>query len=166
MTTSVEDAFGARVLVRGFILNNQLTDFSFRPTADGRPVANRVEPGKRPRSSMAPTLVFDAEGRLHAVLGSPGGARIIGYVAKTLVAMLDWGMDPQAAVDQPHVLTLGGTIELERGTPAASLSHALEARGFRTEARSLPSGLQVIRVTPQGLEGGADPRREGVAIGD
>jgi gamma-glutamyltranspeptidase / glutathione hydrolase len=166
MTTTVEDAFGARLLVRGFLLNNQLTDFSFRPEADGRPVANRVEAGKRPRSSMSPTLVFTRDGTLHAVVGSPGGARIISYVAQTLVAMLDWGMAPQAAIDLPRIASLGTTAELEANTPGAALAAALTARAHRTEARALPSGVQAILLRDGRLLGGADRRREGVALGD
>lgn len=166
MTTTVEDTFGARLMVRGFILNNQLTDFSFRPEIDGRPVANRVEPGKRPRSSMAPTLVFGPDGKLIHVLGSPGGARIIGYVAKALVRMLDWQEDPQAALSAPNVLSLGNSVELEADTPAAELALALEARGQKIIVRQLSSGLQAIAITPTGLIGAADPRREGVALGD
>jgi gamma-glutamyltranspeptidase/glutathione hydrolase len=170
MTTTIESAFGARVLVRGFLLNNQLTDFAFAPEANGRPVANRVEPGKRPRSSMSPTLVFDAEGRLVAVVGSPGGARIIHYVARALVALLDWGMEPQAAVALPHVGTIGTALDIEQGTPLAALAPVLEARGHTVRLLPMPSGLQVITVARGGagprLRGGADPRREGVAIGD
>ena len=166
MTTTVEDAFGSRIMVRGFVLNNQLTDFSFRPAIDGRPVANRVEPGKRPRSSMAPTLVFGADGKLAFVLGSPGGGRIIGYVAQTLLHLLDWRATPQAAVAAPHVLSLGNAVELEADTKAATLAGALEARGQLVVTRSLPSGLQAIAITPEGLVGGADPRREGNVLGE
>lgn len=166
MTTTIESAFGARVVVGGFVLNNQLTDFAFVPEADGRLLANRVEPGKRPRSSMAPTLVFDAEGRLLAVLGSPGGARIIHYVARALVALLDWGMEPQAAAALPHVGTIGAALDLEEGTPLAALAPVLAARGHTVRLVPMPSGLQIILLGRDGLRGGADPRREGVALGD
>ncbi len=166
MTTTIEDVFGARVMAAGFLLNNQLTDFSFRPESDGRRVANRVEPGKRPRSSMAPTMVFDLQGELRVIVGSPGGARIIGYVAQTLVAILDWAMDPQAAIDLPRVVTIGAATELEADTDAAVLKDALEARGHSVTVRPLPSGLHAIIVTARGITGGADPRREGVALGD
>lgn len=166
MTTTVENAFGARLMVRGFILNNELTDFSFRPEIDGRPVANRVEPGKRPRSSMSPTLVFGADGKLAYVLGSPGGGRIIGYVAQALLHLLDWHADPQAAAAAPHILSLGDGVELEADTAAAALEAALQARGQKTRTHPIDSGLQIIAITPSGLVGGADPRREGNVLGE
>ncbi|WP_135470104.1 gamma-glutamyltransferase [Crenalkalicoccus roseus] len=170
MTTTIEDLFGARRMVRGFLLNNQLTDFSFLPEVEGRPVANRLAPGKRPRSSMAPTIVFGPEGEPVLALGSAGGARIIGHVAQTLVALLDWGMEPQAAVSLPRVGARDDVLELEAGTGAAALAPELERRGFPVVVRPMTSGLAVIRAarTPQGrrLTGGADPRREGVALGD
>ena len=166
MTTTIESAFGSRLMMRGFLLNNELTDFSFRPDVDGTPVANRIEAGKRPRSSMAPTLVFDGSGRVAMAIGSPGGSRIIGYVAKTLIAVLDWKRDMQEAVGLPHFINRNGTTDLEDGTPLAALKPMLEALGHRVNLRSLTSGLHGIMATPEGLIGGADPRREGVALGD
>lgn len=167
MTTTIEDGFGARLMTNGgFLLNNELTDFSFVPTRDGRPIANRVEPGKRPRSSMAPTIVFDAAGRLYAVVGSPGGSQIIGYVAKTLIALLDWKLDPQTAVDLPNFGSRNGPTELEAGTEAERWRAELEAKGHQLRLMDMTSGIQAIVVTPRGLAGGADSRREGVAIGD
>lgn len=171
LTTTVEDAFGARLVVGGMVLNNQLTDFSFLPEIDGRPVANAVAPGKRPRSSMSPTIVFGADGSPVAVLGSAGGSRIIGHVAQTLVAMLDWGLDPQEAVALPRVGGRDAAVDVEAGTAAAALADGLRARGVPVEVRPNVSGLHAIRIDrrPDGtrrLLGGADPRREGVAIGD
>ncbi|MDP3320929.1 MAG: gamma-glutamyltransferase [Bosea sp. (in: a-proteobacteria)] len=167
MTTTIEDGFGARLMTAGgFLLNNELTDFSFVPEEDGKPVANRVEPGKRPRSSMAPTLVFDAFGRLYAVVGSPGGSQIIGYVARALVALLDWKLDPQAAVDLGNFGSRNGPTELEKCTEAEGWKAALEAKGHEVRLLEMTSGIQAIVKTPEGFVGGADGRREGVAIGD
>jgi gamma-glutamyltranspeptidase/glutathione hydrolase len=167
MTTTIESQFGARIMTRsGFLLNNELTDFNFAPVQDGRPVANRVEGGKRPRSSMAPTIVFDAFGRLYAVTGSPGGSQIVGFVAKTLVAILDWKLDPQTAVDLPNALSRNGPTELEAGTEAEAWKPALETKGHDVVLTEMTSGIQAIVVTPEGFLGGADSRREGVAIGD
>jgi gamma-glutamyltranspeptidase/glutathione hydrolase len=165
MTTTIESAFGARIMVRGFLLNNQLTDFAFMPGADGRPAANRVEPGKRPRSAMSPALVFDAEGRLRAALGSPGGSAIINYVAQAIVAMLDWKLDAQSAAALPHAGSRNGPTELERGTVYELLAPALAARGHEVRLADLASGLHVIERTPGGWRGGTDPRREGAARG-
>ncbi|HEY0833010.1 MAG TPA: gamma-glutamyltransferase [Azospirillum sp.] len=166
MTTTIEDQFGSRQMVRGFLLNNELTDFAFVPQENGKPVANRVEPGKRPRSSMAPTLVFDGDGKLYAVVGSPGGSAIINYVAKVLVAILDWGLDPQTAVDLPNFGSRNGPTELEAGTEAETWAADLKARGHAVVLMDMTSGAQAIVVTPHGLLGGADSRREGVAVGD
>jgi gamma-glutamyltranspeptidase/glutathione hydrolase len=171
MTTTIEDVFGARLMVRGFLLNNQLTDFSFVPTADGLPVANRVQPGKRPRSSMAPTLVFDrASGQLVATIGSPGGSQIIGYVAKTLVGVLDWKLDLRQAISLPNFGSRNGPTEVEQGVDPA-LVEALKTRGHEIREIVMDSGLQgIVRVQRPdgsfGWSGGADPRREGVALGD
>jgi gamma-glutamyltranspeptidase / glutathione hydrolase len=165
MTTTIESGFGSRLMTGGFLLNNELTDFSFRPEVDGRPVANRVEGGKRPRSSMAPTIVFDAEGRPVLLVGSPGGSRIIGYVAKTIVAHLDWGLPLQEAIDFANVINLNGTSELEADTAVAAFAPLLEARGHTIELRPQVSGVQAIRIDQGRLVGGADPRREGLALG-
>ena len=167
MTTTIEDAFGSRLMTQGgFMLNNQLTDFSFLPVGDGKPVANRVEGGKRPRSAMAPTIVYDSRGRVFMVVGSPGGPAIINYVAKTLVGVMDWGLDPQAAIDLPNVGSRNGPTELERGTTAVELAPKLQALGHDTRIMNHTSGLHAIVRTPTGWIGGADPRREGVVRGD
>jgi gamma-glutamyltranspeptidase / glutathione hydrolase len=167
MTTTVEDRFGARLMVRGFLLNNQLTDFSFVPREEGRPVANRVEARKRPRSSMSPTLVFDkASGRLVLVVGSPGGAQIIHYTAKTILGVLAMGLTPQQAIELPNFGSLGGPTVIETGRFAAAVVDALKARGHELREQALYSGIQAIAATPAGLLGGADPRREGTVIGE
>jgi gamma-glutamyltranspeptidase/glutathione hydrolase len=167
MSTSIEDAFGARSMVRGFLLNNQLTDFSFLPAdEEGRPIANRVEPGKRPRSAMDPTIVFGKDGALRYVLGSPGGPAIILYNVKTIIALIDWGLDPTEAA---ALVNFGGTenaLLLEPGAGWDPLAASLDAIGHDVERVPLTSGEHIIAVTPEGLEGGADPRREGVARGD
>jgi len=166
MTTSIEAAFGNRQMVRGFFLNNELTDFSWAPEEDGKPVANRVEAKKRPRSSMAPTMVFDEKGKLHMVIGSPGGHSIINYVALTLVNVLDWNMDIQKAIDAPRTGSRNGPTELERGTKLERLAPELERMRHAVRIRAEASGLHGIVRTPAGWAGGADPRREGVALGD
>jgi gamma-glutamyltranspeptidase / glutathione hydrolase len=165
MTTSIESGLGSRIFVHGFLLNNQLTDFSMLPTSNGKPVANAVQPGKRPRSAMSPTLVFDSQNRLHMVLGSPGGPPIIYYVAKTLVATLDWGMDMQAAISLPNFGSRNGPTEIEKGTSLENLAGALQSMGHDVRAIEMASGLHGIMRTSQGWQGGADPRREGIAGG-
>jgi gamma-glutamyltranspeptidase / glutathione hydrolase len=167
MTTTIEDGFGSRLMTKsGFLLNNELTDFSFATTEDDKPIANRVEAGKRPRSSMAPTIVLDGSGKLYAVVGSPGGSLIINYVAKTLVGILDWKLDPHVAADLPNVGSRNGPTELEAGTEAEGWKAALEAKGHEVKLIDQNSGIHAIVVTPAGLVGGADSRREGVAIGN
>lgn len=171
MTTSIENVFGSRVMVRGFLLNNQLTDFSFVPTAGGRKVANALAPGKRPRSSMAPLIVFNRETHQPVLsIGSPGGSRIIGYVAQATLGVLAWDLDPQRAVSLPHVVNRGGVTELEdqgwdRETQRA-VAQQLEAWGHEVTVGEQNSGLHAILRGPRGWVGGADPRREGVAWGD
>ena len=163
MTTTIENGFGSRVMAAGFLLNNELTDFSFRTHRDGVPIANRLEPGKRPRSSMAPTIVLK-DGKPALAVGSPGGSRIIGYVAKTIVAWADWGMDVQQAVGLPHLVNRFGTYDLEAGAEATALEQPLSEMGFEVNTRDLTSGLHVIEIG-EGLKGAADPRREGIALG-
>jgi gamma-glutamyltranspeptidase/glutathione hydrolase len=165
MTTTIENGFGSRVMAPGgFLLNNELTDFSFRTHSNGVPIANRIEPGKRPRSSMSPTIVLQ-DGEPILVIGSPGGSRIIGYVAQTIIAHLDWGMDVQAAIDMPHLVNRFGTYDLEDGTSAVDFQGPLEEMGYEVNVRALTSGLHAIAIG-DGLSGGADPRREGIALGD
>lgn len=182
MTTTIESAFGSGLWASGFLLNNQMTDFSFRPSsADGRAIANRVEPGKRPRSSLAPTIVLDESGRAKAVLGSPGGSRIILYVLKTLIALIDWEMDAQAAVSLVNFGSRGRGYEMEIAgmspldilghawSPYPSLWYALKIKpyGHRLVFDELNSGVHaIVRRSDGSLEGGADPRREGIALGD
>lgn len=164
MTTTIENAFGSRMMVGGFMLNNELTDFSFRSHRERVPIANRLEPGKRPRSSMAPTIVMK-DGAPVLAIGSPGGSRIIGYVAEAILAHIDWGMDVQAAVSVPHMVNRFGTYDLEEGTDAVTLSDPLTAMGFEIGVRGLNSGLHAISIGDS-LLGGADPRREGIALGN
>ena len=166
MTTTIESFFGSRIMVRGLLLNNELTDFNFLPVEDGAQVANSVAPGKRPRSSMAPFLVLDGKNdSLYMTIGSPGGSLIITYVTKALIGILDWKMDVQSAIDLPNFGSRNGPTEIEKGTELETLVPALKAIGHDPRAIDMTSGLQGIRRTAGGWEGGADPRREGVARG-
>jgi gamma-glutamyltranspeptidase/glutathione hydrolase len=165
MTTSIEFMFGSGIMVEGFLLNNQLTDFSFSPTKDRFPVPNRVEPGKRPRSAMSPTMVFDNEGNLELVVGSPGGSRIVSYVAQTIIGVVDFGLDIQQAINLPKITNRNDYTALEKGTPIASLESALKALGHKVKVVDLNSGLHGIQFKSGKLIGGADPRREGIAVG-
>ncbi len=165
MTTTIENGFGSRLMTNGFLLNNELTDFSFRSHKDGIPIANRVEPGKRPRSSMAPTIVMK-DGKPRFVIGSPGGSRIIGYVAKTIIAWLDWDMNVQEAINLPHMVNRFGIFDIEKNAKIDVMKQMLRALGYFAVLKNLNSGLHGIEITPDGLQGGADNRREGIAYGE
>jgi gamma-glutamyltranspeptidase / glutathione hydrolase len=166
MTTTVEFLLGSEMRTKGFFLNNELTDFSFLPVRDGKPVANAAAPGKRPMSAMAPTIVFE-HGRFWIALGSPGGPAIIPYVAGTLVAMIDGKLDPGKAASLPHHIEMNGPLLLERDTQLAGLAPALSAMGYDVRPASVEmSGLHIIQRLKNGYAGAADPRREGVALGD
>jgi gamma-glutamyltranspeptidase/glutathione hydrolase len=164
MTSSIENAFGSALMVEGFILNNQLTDFSFIPKKNEELLANRVEANKRPRSSMAPMMIFNKDKSLKLLVGSPGGSRIINYVSQTIIGVLDWQLNPQEAINLPKVTNRNYVTTLERGTTAQALQPILEAKGHTVRIRDLNSGLHAIELTKSGLVGGADPRREGVVL--
>src|SRR5690606_11019312 len=161
----IGSAFGSKIFVRGFLLNNELTDFSmsFQDT-EGRPVANRVQPGKRPRSSMAPMIVF-RDGQPYMAVGSPGGTAIINYVAKTQDGLLDWDLDIQQAIALPNMGSRNQATELEQGTSLADMAPLLRGMGHEVKVQAFPSGIQGIVIEPQALTGGADPRREGLVLG-
>jgi gamma-glutamyltranspeptidase/glutathione hydrolase len=161
MTTTVEGWFGSHLMASGFILNNQLTDFSFRPGVDNQRFANAPAAGKRPLSSMTPTLVFDAKGRLFAVLGSAGSWRIIPHVTETLIGLIDWKLDMGAAVALPHVTSREGPTELEAGRNLEATADVLKAMGHDVKLQEIGSDVNAIRVTKDGLDAAADPRREG-----
>jgi gamma-glutamyltranspeptidase/glutathione hydrolase len=165
ITTSIEAPFGSHLMSGGMILNNQLTDFSFAPTQDGKPVANAIAPGKRPMSAMDPVIVFNKDGSFFAAVGSPGGPLIIGYVTETLVALLDWKMDMQQAVALPRFLDRNGPLEIEKGTSLEALTPQLQQLGHEVKPITMNSGLHGIREIDGKLDGGADPRREGKVIG-
>ena len=166
ITASIESTFGSQVMVRGTLLNNQLTDFDFSPAEGDRPVANRVQPGKRPRSSMVPALVFDADGKLFMVVGSSGGSRLINYVLKALIATIDWNLDIQAAISLPNVGNRNGPTEIEDVPGSQELAIALRSIGHTVRVSDMTSGTQGIMRTRDGWTGGADPRREGTVKGE
>jgi len=165
MTSTIENGFGSRLMVNGFLLNNELTDFSFAPTKNGNQIANRVEAGKRPRSSMAPTIVFKND-QPYLAIGSPGGSRIINYVTNSLIALLDWGFPLQAALDMPHIVNRFGTMDVETNSKAIALANEFKTLGYKVSERDLNSGLHAVMFTENGMIGAADNRREGIALGD
>ena len=166
MTTSIENVFGSGLMVGGFLLNNQLTDFSLSPEQNGYLVANRVEGGKRPRSSMAPMMVFDQHNKPVLLIGSPGGSRIINYVAQSIVAVLDWKLDVQQALSLPRITHRNDYLALEKGTVLEQQQGALEDMGYQVQIQDLNSGLHAITISEAGLQGAADPRREGRVAGE
>ena len=164
MTSTIENGFGSRLMVKGFLLNNELTDFSFKSEQNGKFIANRVTPGKRPRSSMAPTIVLK-NNKPYLALGSPGGSSIITYVANALIAILDWKMPIQKAFNLPHIINRFGKMELEAHTPATKHAQAFSDMGYQVSKKGLNSGLHGVLFTPQGMLGAADKRREGLVLG-
>jgi gamma-glutamyltranspeptidase/glutathione hydrolase len=166
LTATVEAAFGNQMMVDGFVLNNELTDFNTTPSPDGRPFANAPGPSKRPRSSMSPTIIFTPNGEFYAATGSPGGSSIIAYTLKTIVGMIDWKLSPQDAAAAPNVVARGGVVRAEVSKLPPGVADALTTRGYKLiDSTGEASGLHIVRAGPKGLEGGADPRREGVAKG-
>ncbi|WP_440056076.1 gamma-glutamyltransferase [Pseudoalteromonas sp. T1lg65] len=166
MTSSIEMAFGSTVMVNGYLLNNQLTDFALSPKQGDKLVANRVQPNKRPRSSMSPVMVFNEDGSLKLLVGSPGGSRIINYVAQTIIGVLDWQLSPQQAINLPKITNRNRYTTLEKGTPLEQYVPFFEQKGHEVQVRDLNSGLHAILIKDGVLIGGADPRREGVALGE
>ncbi len=167
MTTTVEAPFGAQMMVKGFVLDNQLTDFSFDPVRDGKPVANAAGPGKHPLSAMAPTIVLGPDGRFRLALGSPGGPLIIDYVAQALIALIDGNLPPGVAASQPHAANLNSPTLLEKDTALEALGPRLTAMGHSVATPAVEkSGLNIVERTPRGYVGASDPRRDGVALGD
>ncbi len=164
MTTSVERGFGSHIVVGGFVLNSQLTDFSFVPVKNGVKVANRVEAGKRPRSSMTPTMIFNSDGSLYATLGSPGGSRIIEFVTRAVIGLIDWDLSMQASFDLGNVHNRNRITDLEKGTNAEAFATQFKAMGHKVRIGKITSGLHGIRITKNGFDGGADTRREGMVI--
>jgi len=166
-TSTVESAFGSGIMVGGYYLNNELTDFSFTPEKGGRPVANRVEGGKRPRSSMAPTVVYDAKGRLVLAVGAAGGATIPVQVAKVLIAWIDWGLSAQQAIALPVIYSPGDTIFVEQGTALEGMIPALHALGHASiVAREMPLKANAVERGERGWIGAADPRSEGASVSE
>ncbi len=164
MTTSVERGFGSHIVVGGFVLNSQLTDFSFVPERAGKKIANRVEASKRPRSSMSPTLIFSPDGSLFAAIGSPGGSRIIQYVTRTIIGLIDWKLPMQEAIELANITNRNGATDLEAGTRAETFANYFSGLGHIVKVRPLVSGLHGVRISPAGMDGGADKRREGLVI--
>jgi gamma-glutamyltranspeptidase/glutathione hydrolase len=164
MTSTVEGIFGSQLVAGGFILNNELTDFSFAPEHDGAPVANRVEPGKRPLSSMAPTIVYDAQGKVVLALGSAGGKRIIMHVAKTLIGVLDFGLSAQEAIALPNIYFGGDSTLVEQGTFLGDMAPALAKYNGLVTTSPLTSKVNAVERTANGWRGAADPRGDGVAL--
>ncbi|MEE3294822.1 MAG: gamma-glutamyltransferase [Pseudomonadota bacterium] len=164
LTSTIEGPFGSHLMAGGFMLNNELTDFSLIPKKNGLFVANRVEANKRPRSSMTPTIIFNPEGEIYALTGSPGGNSIIGYVTKSVMAMIDWDLSPQDTVSLPHFMRKGENTELERGTDIVRYKQFLEKKGHKVVVIPKVSGLQIVKKKNKGFIGGTDPRGEGLVI--